>query len=186
MDDLDLYTVKITSRDIATEHKVHMPQQIADEDYSDLIDILYTARESDHIYMIMDNVGGDCRVGYQIAHAMKSSPATITVIVSYNCSSMAAVLALCGDSLIMHPGSTLMFHNYSAEHYGKGRELTTGVKELNEQLKQLTKNFCSPFLTDAEINKLSKDEDIYVRAWDKNLKQRMDRHFTIIESDFTN
>ncbi len=146
-------------------------------DYKPLLKILREADKDDRILLEINSGGGSCRTGYHIARAMEECAAPILVRVSYNCSSMAAILALAGDRLEMAPGSTLMFHNYSAGNMGKGAELVEGIQQQAAQLSKLMEHYCFPFLTEAELEKISHDKDVYIREWDKNLKARMKRHF---------
>lgn len=162
-----------------TKYKIALINEITHniEDYKKLLNILDKAEEADTIELNINSGGGSCRTGYHIALAMKKCKAEINVVVSYNCSSMAAVLSLCGTSLLMNPGSTLMFHNYSAGNLGKGAELVQSIQQQALQMSKLMEHYCSPFLTPAELEKINNDKDVYVHAWDKNLKARTKRHF---------
>jgi ATP-dependent protease ClpP protease subunit len=163
----------------ATIHRITLINSITYDldDYKELITILENVEKLDRVLLRINSGGGSCRTGYHLAHVIKKCVAPVEITVDYNCSSMAAVLALCGTSLTLEKGATLMFHNYSAGNMGKGAELMHAVKQQGEQLSHLMKYFCSPFLTPAELRRLNNDEDIYVRAWDKDLKKRIKRHF---------
>lgn len=147
------------------------------EDYTHLLETLAKATKNDKIELHINSGGGSCRTGYHISRLMKECKAKVGVVVSYNCSSMAAIMALSGTSLEMGPGATLMFHNYSAGNAGKGAELIQSVQQQALQLSKLMEHYCAPFLTEGELEKINSDKDVYIHAWDRNLKARLKRHF---------
>ncbi len=163
----------------STHYKFSIVNEITSniEDYAPLLEILATADKTDKIELHINSGGGSCRTGYHIARLMHDCKAQIEVVVSYNCSSMAAIMAISGNGLLMAPGATLMFHNYSAGNIGKGAELIQSVQQQALQLSKLMEHYCAPFLTEAELDKINNDKDVYVHAWDRNLKARMKRHF---------
>jgi ATP-dependent protease ClpP protease subunit len=148
-------------------------------DYRELFQKFSNAKADDEILLHLASYGGDCHVGFQICHAIKNCKANIIIKVDQPCYSMGAVMACCGKKLIMNPATFLMFHNYSGGNRGKGGELCMSIREQDNWLHRSFKHFCSPFLNDAELERLHQDQDIYVREWDKNLKQRMKRHFGV-------
>jgi len=146
-------------------------------EYFGLVQFLYSVGESDQVTLLLGGTGGSVEAGTQIAHAMQNCSCGVDVVVHSNCYSMHAILALCGTSLHMQPTTFLMFHNYSAGRVGKGGELHAAVKEYDKHSKSMDRHFCSPFLTDEELNQIMNDKDVYVHETDRDLKKRIKRHF---------
>lgn len=141
---------------------------------SKLRDLPYNT-EAVHLYLA--NFGGSCHTGVQLFNAFRYCEVPVDVTVSAPCFSMGAVLALAGRSLKLDPGTYLMFHNYSALEVGKGQELTHAVNHYAEYTRRYDKKILTPFLTLEEVIGLRKDQDVYVSWDDKDLKDRIQRHF---------
>jgi ATP-dependent protease ClpP protease subunit len=163
----------------ATKYKLSIINEITHNilDYKKMLYILEQANETDSIELTINSGGGSCRTGYHLASAIKLCKAEVKIVVTYNCSSMAAILALTGDDLELSPGATLMFHNYTAGNAGKGAELIQSVQQQALQLNKLLEHYCAPFLSPEELEKINTDKDVYVHAWDRNLNARIKRHF---------
>lgn len=149
-------------------------------DYVDLLHSLHHAKKEDTFLFHLANTGGDVYTAFQLCHAVKNTRARVTMFVTQPCYSAGAILACCGDNILFNPATFLMFHNYSTVDGGKGGEFLVSVKEADAQLHRSFEYFCSPFLTQNEFAELKKDQDVYVRSWDKNLKVRIKRHFGAI------
>lgn len=134
-------------------------------------------KEGDIVNLKLANLGGSMHVGIQIAHAIKNSDATVVTHVISPCSSMASIIALTGNDLIIYPGNHLMFHNYSGGEVGKGGEIESAHKATKKSIKDYYDYFCSPFLTKEEISSIMVDKDLYVHHNSPGLKKRMRDHF---------
>lgn len=167
-----------TTVPVVNLHTIYMPIQVShEEDIDRICQSLRSYAETDHVVMYLANYGGSCHAGQRLINAMADCRAPITVIVDAPCYSMGALLALAGSSLIMHQSTFLMFHNYSSRTGGKGGELLEGIKNTDGWLKDQQYSTCYPFLTKAEISKITKDQDIYIAHDDPSLQLRLERHF---------
>ncbi len=145
--------------------------------YIPLIAFFKNANPQDQIYLFLSNYGGDCQVGFTIAHAVRACPGFVTAVVVAPCYSMGAILALSGHYLVMLPATFLMLHNYSTSEEGKAGEIGLGFKHYQKHFKESIKYFCSPFITTAEMKKLFTDRDVYIHASDKKIPARIQAHF---------
>lgn len=170
---------KIYKRHIVTLYDIYLNDSISHNsaDYLDIMSTLNSASDSDEIIIHMANFGGSVHVGLRLARAVQSCVANVIMKVEGDCYSMGAMLAVCGNGLIINPGIELMFHNYSSGSYGKGQELTMSVEHINRMFAKNLKLLCYPFLTKAEIKMLSKDQDVYIAADDPDFIARLERHF---------
>ena len=174
---------KVFSRVLSTEYIIYLSDSVEAQslDYSDLLNILDTVKETDVVRLKLSNFGGAVHSGLRICHAMKNCPAIVEVQAEGPCYSMGAIIALCGDLLYMAPGSFLMFHNYSTVESGKGGEVQAAVSEYRNHFLKTFKHMCYPFLTKKEINNIDADKDVYIHSDDANLADRLVRHFKMIK-----
>ncbi len=129
------------------------------------------------VNLYLANYGGYLDGGMPLFQAFKDLNVPVHVHVIGDCYSMGAILALCGTTLTFKPGTTLMFHNYSGGHSGKGKELLDATQEGYNNIWKAFAPLLQPFLTKVEIEKLQRDGDVYVHSWDPTLKNRLKRHF---------
>lgn len=184
--DIDILTedsgagFEIYEKETATIYDIYLPDVISrDDNYNELIQFLRELKDYDRVNLFLANFGGDCHVGYQLAHAIRGSKAFIQIHATGPCQSMGAVLCLTGDDLVVYPGVFLMFHNVTMHDGGKGQELTSSLKNNMKYLVGSDEYFCMPFLDKRDINKLKKDQDLYFHADSVDLKKRIQRHFEI-------
>jgi ATP-dependent protease ClpP protease subunit len=156
-----LYTQKTEQR----IHHVYLSESITSSDnYTDLLHHLRTASSDDQFRLYLNNFGGYLHTGVQLINAMRDSPAVVITVVDAPVYSMASLLALCGDDIIINNNSYLMFHDYSGGTYGKGNELF--IKALNDRqyTAQLFSDYAYPFLSEEEINDIFEGKDLYISA----------------------
>lgn len=147
------------------------------EDYEEFIEDLATFTQNDAIALYINCPGGRVDVGISLINAIRSSAAATTAIVEAPSYSMASVIALATDKLIMLDNTYLMFHNYSSGAYGKGAELITGIKHSDAHFQRMMQGICYPFLTKKELQRIQNDGDIYIYDNDDDLQKRKERHF---------
>ena len=160
-------------------HDIFLSDSIESEvpEYFELLHFLSTVSASDTVKVHLMNYGGDCKVGLNLCHCFRNCSAHVIMEVDAPSYSMGAILALSGHELKMKPGTFLMFHNYSGGRSGKGAELVKSVLESQRWLHDSFTYFCRPFLTASEMNKIKKDEDVYIQASNSLMDKRIARHF---------
>lgn len=162
-----------------TRYSIYLPDSLDDDMslHTELLNALDLLEEKDSVSMYISCTGGALSTTQNIAYGMKSCKGTVNVKVIGNSYSGGAMLALCGDSLELLPGTFLMFHNSTGGIYGKGGESLLQANEENRGMKNVLDHICSPFLTKKELAGLAKDQDVYIHSDDKTLKTRIARHF---------
>lgn len=165
----------------ATTHQVYILSDIVEDcaKYAELLRFLSVRHEFETIIVHLASGGGDCHSGVAIMHALKNCAANVIISVVSPCYSMGAMIALCGDGLILQPKTFLMFHNFSTEQSGKAGELKTGLEHYSRHFFGMLEYGCCPFLTDKEVGMLKRDVDVYVHESDKTLESRIERHFNL-------
>lgn len=147
-------------------------------DYSDLYrELRDPAPYTTEVNLYLANNGGYVEGGLPLYYAFKRCKLPVHVHLRHGCYSMGAILALCGDSLTFEEGSILMFHNYSGGSVGKGQELVDAVAHFHADWVTLSYSLLTPFLTEKEVTEILHDKDKYIKWHDKDLPQRVKRHF---------
>jgi hypothetical protein len=142
-------------------------------EFAELFHILDIANENDNIIIkIGDNAGGNLETCVKLINCVQLSKAVISVVVDSVCYSAAsifvsAMLNLNIDVSFM-PHVFLMFHDYSKEEEGKGNEVILAVNNSQEWVRDIYMDYCHPFLTKAEVNRILDGKDIYVNYTDIN------------------
>jgi ATP-dependent protease ClpP protease subunit len=85
----------------------------------------------------LNSPGGSVFEGIAIANALRSHPADITVQVDGIAASIASVIALAGDRLVMMPHSQLMIHDASGVCLGNAADMAQMAQLLEQQSDNL-------------------------------------------------
>ncbi len=145
--------------------------------YSDFFEEMALLTDKDTVTIRINSGGGRIDVGHMIVQTIKDTKAHVICVVTHASYSMASIIALAGDELIMKPHSLLMFHNYSTGMGGKGGELIQGALASDEYIRSIMNDVCTPFLSRDEMRQIAQDRDIYVKYSDANLNKRIKRHY---------
>lgn len=146
-------------------------------DFSEFFEVIPELKEEDRLLVNINSAGGRCDIGFALCDTVLACQCPVMVHVSYPTYSMGAILALCGDVLVLHADTFLMFHDYNSGPQGKGQEIISHSENYRKVFKSKFKRLCKPFLTAAECSRMFKGEDIYIQHDDPTLKQRYKRHF---------
>lgn len=130
--------------------------------YTELFYTLRTAGEADLVYLHLNSSGGDFNTGLQIINNVLASRARVVTILEARAYSMAAMIFLCGDELIVHDNCQLMFHIYSGTFAGKGNEQQAEIMAVSNWFRKVMTRLTTPFLTDVEIDNILKGADLWM------------------------
>lgn len=93
------------------------------------------------INLRLNSPGGSVFEGIAIANAIRQHPANVTVYVDSLAASIASVIALAGDRLVMMPQSQIMVHNASGVCYGDATEMTKMADLLDKQSRNIAEAY---------------------------------------------
>lgn len=141
--------------------------------YTELFYTLRTASETDLVYLHLNSSGGDFNTGLQIINNVRASSARVVTILEARAYSMAALIFLCGDELIVHDNCQLMFHIYSGIFAGKGNEQQAEVLAVGNWFAKVMSRLCTPFLTDTEVANILKGADLWMDS--DEIRRRLQR-----------
>jgi len=130
--------------------------------YTELFYTLRTASDTDLITLHLNSSGGDFNTGLQIINNILASEARVATILEARAFSMAALIFLCGDKLIVHDNCQLMFHIYSGSFAGKGNEQQAEIVAVSNWFEKVMERICMPFLSESEIGRILKGSDVWM------------------------
>lgn len=168
-------------------HTLYLDDSIkADTDINGLINMLRSAGKEDKLVVRICSPGGAVHVANRFKTIMKSDfhGRTTTILDPYGASACAD-LFLDGDVRIIYPYSYIMFHNFSAGAWGKGREILSRVGFYNNFFSKLMQRDYGPYFTKDEIEDLFKGADFYFDAEEmcrRGIATKVDVNGTLIDA----
>lgn len=151
--------------------------------YTDMIHRMNVALPQDVIYIHLNTPGGDLSTGVQIINAMKNSEAKIVTIIEGMVYSLGTLIFLSGDEMVVNDHCMLMFHNFRGGLAGPGHELTSQLDATVKWFNILARQIYLPFLTEDELSRIIKGEDIWMNSTD--VHKRLDRMVKILNEQQT-
>ena len=130
--------------------------------YTEMFYTLRTATDTDLIYLHLNSSGGDFNTGLQIINNINASDARVITVLEARAYSMAALIFLSGDDLVVHDNCQLMFHTYSGYFSGKGNEQQAEGLAIGNWFEKVMARICMPFLSAAEIGRILKGSDLWM------------------------
>lgn len=130
--------------------------------YTELFYTLRSANETDLIYLHLNSSGGDLNTGLQIINNICASEAQVVTVLEARAYSMAAMIFLCGDQLVVHDNCQLMLHTYSGVFSGKGNEQQAEGIAISNWFEKVLSRICKHFLSATEINRILKGSDLWM------------------------
>lgn len=130
--------------------------------YTELFYTLRNSAETDLIYLHLNSSGGDFHTGLQLINNIRAAPAHVVTLLEARAYSMAALIFLAGDELVVHDNCQLMFHTYSGVFSGKGNEQQAEAHALGAWFEKIMQRLCRPFLTETEIDHILKGSDLWM------------------------
>jgi len=141
--------------------------------YTEMFYTLRTASDTDLIFLHLNSSGGDFNTGLQIINNILASEARVATILEARAFSMAALIFLSGDKLIVHDNCQLMFHIYSGSFAGKGNEQQAEIVAVSNWFEKVMERICMPFLSESEIGKILKGSDVWMDS--DEIRRRLTR-----------
>ena len=111
------------------------------------------AGDVDEINVYINSVGGSVAEGNAIYNILKRASAKITVYVDAFAYSVASVIAMAGDKVVMPSNTTMMIHNAMMRAYGNSKEL----RQAADNLDKINEASCNTYLIKAK-DKLTREQ----------------------------
>lgn len=130
--------------------------------YTEMFYTLRTANPTDLVFLHLNSPGGDFNTGLQIINNIIASDAQVATVLEARAYSMAALIFLAGDDLVVHDNCQLMFHTYSGIFAGKGNEQQAEGVAVSKWFEKVMNRICVPFLSEAEVGKILRGSDVWM------------------------
>lgn len=119
-------------------------------------DALQGASNVGQINVHINSPGGSVFAGQAIHNMLKQHPANVTVYIDGLAASIASVIAMAGNKIIMPPGAMMMIHNPLVGMYGS--YMASEMRETADFLDKIKESLVATYM--ARQTKKSKDEVI--------------------------
>lgn len=114
-----------------------------------------------NISVRLNSPGGSLFEGVAIANAIRSHPANVTCFVDSLAASVASLIALAGDRLVMKPQSLLMIHDASTGTHGNAEEM----RKTAAVLEKLSDNIAAAYASRAGGTKNEWRDAMLAETW---------------------
>lgn len=163
---LDKKPYKIFEQVYSAAHiHIYISESIVDAvEYVDMIYRISTAGPADTVFVHLNTPGGQLDTGVQIINALQNTQARVVTILEGMAYSLATLIFLIGDEMVVNDHCMMMFHNFNGGIMGKGNEITLELEATNKWFATLAKQIYVPFLTDDEVHRLSRGEDLWMQS----------------------
>lgn len=148
--------------------------------YTELFQILYSAKQDETIYIIFNGLGGDAQVALPFINAIMNSRAKINCAPNGRVQSFHAVIALACPRLHVGPATAFMFHK--GGYLDENDKLIPENKLTENALKQLQafekirRVFTDQVLTQEEQDVLDKDPEAQIWLTGTEVLERLRRN----------
>ena len=139
-----------------------------EEDYTDLIDALYTGKSNETIIIHLNSPGGRLDVTMQILNALKVSDADVITVADGEVASAASLILFASQQIAVQPYSYIMIHDGSGGNFGKLNENLKQASFIAELTKKLYRDIYIPFLTEEEVDKVLDGKDMWLSSEEVN------------------
>jgi ATP-dependent protease ClpP protease subunit len=137
-------------------------------EYIQWFEAIRNSTETDVIVLHINSYGGDLFTAIQFMRVMNESKANIIASVEGACMSAATLIFLAAKNWEISKHTMFMFHNYSSGNFGKGGELYDNIMHERKWSANLWQDIYKGFLTEAEINSILNNKDIWMTGEEVN------------------
>ena len=127
---------------------------------------------SKNITVILNSGGGDVWAGLAMYNALRELDAEVTVRVDGLAASIASVIAMAGDKIIMSPGSMMMIHKASAWAGGDSEDL----KKIIEMLETVEESIVPIYADRSGLSREEVQEMMDAETW-MSAEEAVDKGF---------
>lgn len=134
--------------------------------YEEIKRVLDEHPTASEIHLRIDSGGGEVNDGNSIYQTLIEYPAPVTATVVNKAYSMASIIAMAADHLIMGPTAMLMVHNPIGACQGNAKDLRAAAETLDSYAKSLRQAYlmkANGKITEDQIQELM-DKETYLSA----------------------
>lgn len=162
-------------------HDVYLYDINEPREFTGLVSLFRHASESDIIKIYINSSGGHLSTGMQLLNAIEGCQATIVTILDGDASSMAGLLFLAGDEMVVPDNCALMLHNFSLGMFAKGQDFLNFHQSTQDTYNKMVEKYAARVLTASEISNMMKGEDIYLTSVELGIRLAKFEKKTLLE-----
>ena len=133
-------------------------------EYREIYHALSNAGPQDLVKIHINSPGGRLDAGIQIINHIKHCEALVVGVLHMECASMASGIFLACHDWEINKFSTMMVHSCSYGAGGKQSDIKTRVNFMTDYNEMFVRENYTGFLTDEELDRVLKGDDIYFTA----------------------
>jgi ATP-dependent protease ClpP protease subunit len=153
-------------------------------EYHDLLQTLDNAGENDLIRIVINNYGGEVGTTTQLVSHIRESKAIVVGHISGNAFSAAGVIWLACHQQEVSDHCMLMIHSSVGFAEGKYVDMAAYIKAANRRTELLYKDIFEFFLTEEEIDKVLRGEEVWMLA--DEIVERLENRQKLFEAEEIN
>lgn len=154
-------------------HVIRIHEDISEpSNFSDELDLINGASESDTVVLDLCTPGGDLYTAMLFVRSLNSCAAHTVAIIGPEVASAGSIMALSCREWILDDTSSLMIHTSSYGIMAKDTDIFEHANFSRQQLKRLYENVYSGFLSDEELSDVIKGTPFYFDA--EHIAERLD------------
>ena len=137
--------------------------QRSDTSQKSILEQLERAEGASQINICINSIGGSVKEGYGIYAALLRHPARKTAYIDGVANSIASVIAMAADEIVMHPGSSMGIHNMEVCCSGNAadlRKMADSLDKLMEGSRKIYLDRSGGKLTEEKLKELLDAETI--------------------------
>jgi ATP-dependent protease ClpP protease subunit len=162
-DDSNTLVYIVNNPSVQNIYSIYLNKEVGEsEHYRKMFNLLRTANNDDRFIIYLNNFGGYVHTGIDIINSMNACKGQIVTVVSGPLYSMAPLIALSADQLVIEPNTFFMFHDYSGGTSGKGHEQHASITHEKPFFDEMFTNITKKFLSTREIRSVNKGRDLYL------------------------
>jgi len=157
----------VNNPNVQNVYSIYLNKEVGEaEHYRKMFNLLRTSSSDDRFIIYLNNFGGYVHTGIDIINSMKACRGKTVAVVSGPLYSMAPLIALSADKLIIEANTFFMFHDYSGGTSGKGHEQHASITHEKPFFDEMFHSVTNKFLTPKEIRGVNKGRDLYLKRED--------------------
>jgi len=134
----------------------------APAEYTETCRVIERAYKEDTITLHINSGGGWVDSGFMLVDVIGRSNAVVTAQLSGTVASIATIIALSCDKLVVAEHISWLSHNYSAGIQGKGGEMKAQMEFMSSELAISFKQLHKGFFTSVEMDGIIEDKDMWL------------------------
>jgi ATP-dependent protease ClpP protease subunit len=148
-----------------------------DQEFKDILRLLRSTEVRGQLLRVYSSgYGGETHLGQRLINAVKSTAATISIVIDGHCYSMHTIFALAlAEHIEIEEGVEFMLHEVQTMTELGGLENAHRDVKHTQRINNHVIKYQKPYMTKEELHELKTGRDVYITG--KEMKKRIDKKF---------